>query len=126
MEPRGCNRWQAVASSGKSNRLASRKNTAKLLPRIATSCRSEGMVRRGLRFGVRKRALDMPANRGLRFTGGLARSVECGYARAISSLFAPSTRIRLQTAKKASASWNRAKTFTAMGPSGIEGVASRS
>jgi len=48
------------------------------------------------------------------------------YAGVISSLFAPSSRMRRQTARKASASWSRAKTFTAIGPSGIEGVASRS
>ncbi len=51
---------------------------------------------------------------------------DAAYSRAISSLFAPSSRIRRQTARKASASWSRAKTFTAIGPSGIEGVASRS
>jgi hypothetical protein len=48
------------------------------------------------------------------------------YARAMSSRFAPSSRMRRQTAKKSSASWSRAKTFTAIGPSGIDGVASRS
>jgi hypothetical protein len=55
-----------------------------------------------------------------------ARRLRARYARAISSLFAPSSRMPRQTAKKASASWSRAKTFTAIGPSGIEGVASRS
>ena len=58
--------------------------------------------------------------------GGGARPATPGYARAISSLFAPSTRMRRQTARTASASWSRAKTLTAIGPSGIEGVASRS
>jgi len=48
------------------------------------------------------------------------------YALAISTLFAPSSRMRRQQEKKASASWSRAKTFTAIGPSGMEGVASRS
>ncbi len=48
------------------------------------------------------------------------------YALAIFSLFAPSSRMRRQREKKASASWSRAKTFTAIGPSGMEGVASRS
>jgi integrase len=48
------------------------------------------------------------------------------YAWAISSLFAPSSRMRRHTVRKASASWSRAKTFTAIGPSGIEGIASRS
>jgi hypothetical protein len=120
---------QPVASSGKQWQVESARKPQEHGKTVAADCDQLPIGahgKEGSPVRVRKRALDMPASRGLRFSGGLARSVACGYARASSSLFAPSTRIRLQTAKKASASWNRAKTFTASGPSGIEGVASRS
>ena len=80
-------------------------------------------------WASRRRSMSPDAPTDLNLVLDLTRrrgGADAAYSRAISSLFAPSSRIRRQTARKASASWSRAKTFTAIGPSGIEGVASRS
>jgi hypothetical protein len=53
MEPGGCNRWQLVASGGGAE---DGEIKPKRLPRVATSCLSRSMVRRGSTVRVRQRA----------------------------------------------------------------------
>jgi hypothetical protein len=53
MEPSGRNQWQPVANGRASQTAETSRNR---LPRVATSCRSEHMVRRGSTVRVRQRA----------------------------------------------------------------------
>jgi hypothetical protein len=58
MEPSGRNQWQPVANGGASQTAETKP---KPLPPVATSCRSDRMVRRGSPVRVRKRELDRKA-----------------------------------------------------------------
>ena len=57
MEPSGRNQWQPVANA---QTLRTAKNKPKPLPPVATSCRSERMIRRGSTVRVRQRAWENP------------------------------------------------------------------
>src|SRR5262249_5407357 len=63
---------QPVATGGKSARPRNGETKPKPLPRVATGCRRQRMVRRGSPVRVRKRALREAANRYLRGKGGFS------------------------------------------------------
>ena len=63
MEPRGCNRWQAVANAVS----AKRGRQAKPLPWVATGCREEYMVNRASAVSCHP-LREVPSLRGRRST----------------------------------------------------------
>jgi hypothetical protein len=67
-----------MAISGKSDLRGNRKNKRNPLPWVATSCRSQRMVRRGSTVRVRQRALQKPRKRGFFLSDAVAQSSACG------------------------------------------------
>ena len=91
MEPSGRNQWQPVAN-GTSPENGS--NKPKPLPPVATSCRSERMVRRGSTVRVRQRALQNPRKSGSFRSMQLAQAPVCGGYGADYGAFGFRTRLR--------------------------------
>ena len=69
---------QPVATGRKPLRRGSGRDKRKPLPWVATSCRSQRMVRRGSTVRVRQRALQKPSKSQLFLSKELARAPVCG------------------------------------------------
>jgi hypothetical protein len=75
----GAKRSKPVATNGKWERPENGSNKPKPLPPIATSCRSERMVRRGSTVRVRQRALSKDLLLSISRRLGCKRACICGY-----------------------------------------------
>ena len=69
----GCNRWQRPQMP----KLKNGDVKPKPLPRVATGCQEERMVRRGSAVRVRQRALQSPCKRASFLSAALAESATC-------------------------------------------------
>ena len=122
MEPSGRNQRQPVANPPCPKPAAT---SQKRLPRVATGCRSERMVRRGSTVRVRQRALQKPRKTGLFLSVALAQSPACGRYGALYGAF------RSKTPRASQAGWRAARRVHEPGvrrygfPSGRESCPAR-